>query len=270
VPVDKPENWPDYLALGITQEHIPELARMATDITLYNEDAEDPASWAPIHAWRALGQLQTTEALEPLVEMMRQKGEGFGWGSLLAGELPNVLALIGPASLPVLQAYLAETAEVQTEKLLSLLIVIDALERMVERHPETRDQCIAMVTQQLEAFEQNDPEWNAWLICMLVDWKAMESIDLIEQAFQSDCVEEMVAGDWDDVQVSLGLKSPTEVPPKRLFDLPTPTARALPQRSSSSDDFFGHGGSRKTKARAKRKQQADSRKKNRPKKKKKK
>jgi hypothetical protein len=269
----EPENWPDYLALGITQEHIPELLRMATDNTLYNTAAEDPASWAPVHVWRTLGQLQAREALEPLVEMVRQKAADLDWDFLIEEGFPDVFALIGPASLPVLQTYLAETAGAQTEGFASLLVVVDALEKIVERHPETRDQGVAIVTQQLEAFEQNTPEWNGWLISLLTDWQALESIALIEQAFQAKRVAEFVVGDWDEVQVAFGLKSREEVPRQQLINVPTPNFRSDSREAASPQDSCGDGGGRKsdkTKTRAKRKLQADSRKKNRPKKKKKK
>ncbi len=57
--VDPSEKWPDYLALGFTQEHVSELIRMATNLALHgNDDDEGCVWWAPIHAWRTLGQLR--------------------------------------------------------------------------------------------------------------------------------------------------------------------------------------------------------------------
>ena len=53
--------WPNYLELGLTQEHIPELIRMLTDEDLIWAPSDSLEVWAPMHAWRALGQLQTVE-----------------------------------------------------------------------------------------------------------------------------------------------------------------------------------------------------------------
>jgi hypothetical protein len=111
------------------------------------------------------------------------------------------------------------------------------------------------------------------LISLLTDWQALESIALIEQAFQAKRVAEFVVGDWDEVQVAFGLKSREEVPRQQLINVPTPNFRSDSREAASPQDSCGDGGGRKsdkTKTRAKRKLQADSRKKNRPKKKKKK
>jgi len=45
--------WPDYLALRIGPEHIPDLIRMIQDEELNQADSESLEVWAPVHAWRA-------------------------------------------------------------------------------------------------------------------------------------------------------------------------------------------------------------------------
>jgi hypothetical protein len=57
----------EYAALGIGQEHIPDLIRMATDRSLHQAMIDSDEVWAPVHAWRALSQLRAREAIEPLV-----------------------------------------------------------------------------------------------------------------------------------------------------------------------------------------------------------
>ena len=61
--------WMDYLEPGLGPEHVPDLIRMATDEQLNEGDAERPETWAPVHAWRALGQLRAESAVEPLLEV---------------------------------------------------------------------------------------------------------------------------------------------------------------------------------------------------------
>lgn len=96
-----PENWPNYAqALGLTVEDIPDLIHMAEDEQLWrffftdptnpNADEEDlseitpiqdnpidpeVALWAPIHAWRALGQLQAAESVKPLAHVLANRRE---------------------------------------------------------------------------------------------------------------------------------------------------------------------------------------------------
>lgn len=93
-----PENWPNYLELGFGLEHVPDLIRMAGDEELNWADSESLEVWAPLHAWRILGQLRAEEAIEPLIAL-RKTLEDSDWA---IDELPEVLGMIGPAALPPL------------------------------------------------------------------------------------------------------------------------------------------------------------------------
>jgi hypothetical protein len=89
--------WLDYVSdLGLTPEHVPDLIRLACDATLHTAEAEDPAVWAPTHAWRALGQLRAVEAVAPLLELLRGHADD-DWVDI---ELPYVFGLIGPGAIP--------------------------------------------------------------------------------------------------------------------------------------------------------------------------
>ncbi|MFL5700423.1 MAG: hypothetical protein ACJ797_25370, partial [Ktedonobacteraceae bacterium] len=44
------EDWPNYLELGFTPEHIPDLIRLATDKELNEGDLESLEVWSPVHA----------------------------------------------------------------------------------------------------------------------------------------------------------------------------------------------------------------------------
>ena len=62
--VRKQREWHDYAALGLTAAHVQDLVRMALDEDLLWADSEDVVVWAPLHAWRALGQLRAGEAAD--------------------------------------------------------------------------------------------------------------------------------------------------------------------------------------------------------------
>src|SRR4051794_2619848 len=66
----------------VEREHVPELIRMALDTSGLDDDRQDddaenepPELFAQVHAWRALGQLRATEAIAPLISLLRRVDE---------------------------------------------------------------------------------------------------------------------------------------------------------------------------------------------------
>jgi PBS lyase HEAT-like repeat len=203
-----PDEWPDYRELGIGPEHVPELIQMATDEALNEADSESTEVWAPVHAWRALGQLRAVEAVEPLLELFDRLEED-DW---VHEELPAVFGLIGPAALPALAAYLADLSHTDSSR----ISAIRSMEEIGKRWPEARGEALAMLEERLERFEENEPDVNAFLVEALVELGAKEAAPLIERAFAEGYVDPLVMGDWEDVQVELGLKSAEEGAPKQI------------------------------------------------------
>ena len=219
------QKWPDYPALGIGPEHVPDLIRLATDRELIWADLEGLEVWAPIHAWRALGQLRAEAAIEPLMRLFHELEDDELSGSYdwIMEEMPEVYGLIGPAAIPALTAYLAD----ESHGLYPRTTALNCLEKIGKEHPDTRAECVAILTRQLEQFDKNDPELNAFLIGSLIGLKAVEVASVIERAFVGGRVDEFIAGVWEDVQVELGLKvardrprrpSPLIAPPEVLPD----------------------------------------------------
>jgi len=216
-----PEEWPDYRELGIGPEHIPELIQMATDEQLNVAAAESPEVWAPLHAWRALGQLRAVEAVVPLLELFDQL-EDDDW---VHEELPVVFGLIGPAAFPALAAYLADLSHTDSSR----ISVIRSIEEIGKRWPDARGEALAILEERLERFEENETDVNAFLVEALVELEAKEAAPLIERAFAQGYVDPMVMGDWEDVQVELGLQSAEQVASRRANTWseslsPTPSA----------------------------------------------
>src|SRR5258708_20224318 len=146
-----PDAWPNYLELGLGPEHIPDLIRMAADHEIRTieseEDEEDePEFWAPVHAIRALGQLHAEAASEPLVHLLAEL-EHDEW---MLEELPLVYGLIGPAAIPALTAYLADSSN----EMYSLSYAANGLEEIGERHPDSRSEPIATLPQNPYPFEK--------------------------------------------------------------------------------------------------------------------
>src|SRR5207248_9503231 len=115
-----------------------------------SSDPEDPAYCAPLHAWRILGLLHAEAAIEPLITMT----EDSEYGDIASDELPEVYGLIGPAAIPFLTAFLAD----KSHKAPSRIDAIACIARIAEMHPHTKEECVNIITHQLEQFAENDPE----------------------------------------------------------------------------------------------------------------
>lgn len=205
------EDWPNYLERGLGPEHIDDLIRLATDqeVRWGGEDEEALEIWGPVHAWRALGQLRAKAAIEPLTPLFETK-EYDEWAM---EELPQVYALLGPAAIPALTAYIDNALDHSADTRISAVTSLEAIGR---RWPEARAACLASLTGQLELFAETDPEVNGFLINALIELEAVEAAPLIERAFAAKSVDLLIVGDWDDVQIELGLKPSPEVPEEAI------------------------------------------------------
>jgi len=199
-----PQDWPEYLELGIGPEHIPDLIRMATDEELRWAEPDTLEVCAPIHAWRTLGALHAEEATEPLLSLLKDVDENDDdW---VLEEMPEVYGRIGPAAIPALAAYMADTTHLTWAR----VTAVGGLEKIAQMHPESRDESVAVLTEQLKAYEDDDIDVTTSVIESLVKLKAVEAAPLMERAFAADRVDTFVMGDWYELQVELGLMSREE------------------------------------------------------------
>lgn len=188
-----------YYHTFLNQANIPELIQMATDLELHTADGESARIWAPLHAWRALGQLHAVDAVEPLVRLFEKSElEDDDW---IHDEIPEVLALIGPGAVPALADYLNG----HENNLHGRCTVTTALALIGKRHALARSECVRVLTSCLEQAENEFPELNGWLVVALLDLDARESAAVIERAFEADAVDCSIVGDLYDVLEALGL-----------------------------------------------------------------
>lgn len=251
--------WPDYPAeYGLGAEHIPELIRLATDMELWFSGGEGPEIWAPLHAWRALGQLRAEAAVEPLLGMLDELADE-DWA---LEELPVVFARIGAAAIPPLAEFLAGS----THALWARVASTSALEKIAEADPSAREAVVAALTRQLGKWYRQDKLLNAHLIHVLVELGAREAAPLMEEAFAADRVDIALRGDWEDVQVDLGLLPERRTVRPPLHPELEPLASLLRERLASRPSP-GSSSRPVNQAKAKRKLARQSRKRNRKRKK---
>jgi len=251
--------WVDYAALGLAEEHVPELIRMLQDEDLHWADGESDEVWAPLHAWRALGTLQAEAAIQPLVGLLPWiDAYDDDW---VMEDLPDVFERIGEAAVPALAIFLAD----DRHGLWARVTAASSLGKIGQAHPEARDVCIAALSTQLVHFNTVEKELNGFIVNALVDLKAVEAAPVMEQAFAADKVDISILGDWEDAQIALGLLDKRLTPPPEYVWLPESKIQEYEQ--AEAERRAQRKQQDQAKAKAKRKQAQKTRRKQRKKKK---
>lgn len=199
--------WPDYRTLGLEPRHVPALVRMATDPALHAAEERDPAGWATVHAWRALGQLRAEEAAAPLLALLERQGEN-PW---VYEEVPAVLGMIGPAVLTGATLLLFDEEKHEALRLAAAAVIAN----VAYEYPERHDEAAAVLTKQLEDWPHQGQLLNAYLIADLAGLGETAAAPVMEAAFAAGAVDLSVIGDWEDVQVELGMIPERRTPPPR-------------------------------------------------------
>ncbi len=241
------QDWLNYVEeLQLEEQHIPELIKMATDENLNHAHPESQEVWSPVHAWRALGQLKALEALEPLLELLDREPDD-DWISI---DFPHLCPRLGKECTPLLETFLADSSR----DVFARITVADTLKTVAEQYPETLESTVATLVGELEKFRENDPGLNGFLIGALVDLQATETIKTIRRAFQADRVDSFVIGDWEDVQVELGLKTRRKIQEQPVSDLEDFTS-LLPEQPEMNQTKVnkGFGNTQKKKSRNRKK-----------------
>jgi len=204
----------DYLSLGLRPEDVPALIAMAGDDVLWQADSDDVEVWAPIHAWRALGDLRAEEAIAPLIALLSKPVED-GYDDWINGELPDIFAKIGPAAIPMLAAYLRAPGHGHWAR----ITAATSLSHIALAAPEIRNTVVAALCETVDdtvsrrrPTNENEQILNGFVISELITLGASEAAPSIEAAFAADRVDETISGDLEDVQIALGLRTQRDTP----------------------------------------------------------
>ena len=73
-------------------------------------------------------------------------------------------------------------------------------------YPDSREQCFETLTKLLTHLIYNDVSLNGFLISFLVNLEAVVSIDVIRKAFQNESVDHGIIGDFEDIEIAMGLR----------------------------------------------------------------
>jgi hypothetical protein len=133
----------------------------------------------------------------------------------LASDFPRAMGMIGRPAIPALVEALDRPGDPVVRGSMA-----EAIARIGQTDREARDRCASILAERLEHFERQEPELNGFIVSSLLDLEAVEYAAVIERAMTSGKVDESIVGDWEDVQVELGLldarKTPARSPLERL------------------------------------------------------
>ncbi|MCX6067538.1 MAG: DUF1186 domain-containing protein [Chloroflexi bacterium] len=194
----------DYLGMGFTREHIPELIRMVEDEILRSLPVDEkgtsrPETYAQVHAWRVLAQLGAVEAIPALLGLLHfldDENDDF-----VDEEIPEILGKLGQAAIEPCRAYLADQENGQYARGAVAL----SLSEIGLNYPENREACVQALISSLENYENDDETVNAFTLSYLSDLKSVEAAPLAEEMFAAGCVDESIAGDFENYQIRVGL-----------------------------------------------------------------
>jgi hypothetical protein len=182
--------------LPITEQHLPELVRMARDRALNTADSEALEVWAPVHALAAIGELDPVAALPDLLPLFDFSSD---W---LTPLLEESFVKVGAAALPVLAGYLHDP----TRWGYGRAHAADALTEIAKAHPELHAQVVAALRDTLRDAAHNLDSTNGLIVANLIELGAAEALPEIRHAYAIGQVDELINGDWGRVQADLGVE----------------------------------------------------------------
>jgi hypothetical protein len=198
--------WPDYRQLGIGERHVPELIAACRTDKFAVAHMGDLITEGNAHAWRALGQIATPEALDFLTSVLERMWDDHAYSDLLfdddadrMDELGPILSQAGEAAVDRMVRVMNGPGSVFTRDAAGL-----ALACIAHKHPELRARALREIVAQLENPNNDEEMTTAWL-GVLIPMRAVEAAGAIERQFSAGRIDSSSYGDWKMVRAELGL-----------------------------------------------------------------
>lgn len=197
-------SWPNYLKMGFTSEHIPELIHLVQDFELANlpwdeDEQESDAVYGQMHAWRTLIQLQATEAIPVMLNLFHSLDDNFD--DYISTEVPRALGMLGEAALTPSYELLKDQARSTTARIHAASTVAE----IGKRHPGLRRICVRLLIDALAEYKSNDAGVNSFIILGLATLKSHEAALLVETGIREGFSDTCFSGSYRTYKASLGL-----------------------------------------------------------------
>ena len=198
---DVRDNWRDYLVLNFSEADTAELITLILSGHLSNNDAD---FFVAVHAWRVLGQLQAIEAIEPLMSLFAIDDHN-DW---FLSDMPIVMGYFGIPALESLKACLFDNKQAE----LARSLAAECIENIINKNPDSRLVCIELFNTFLEQASVEDSGVVAMVISLLAELKAIDSIDIVREAYQRNIVDTSFVGNFETAEIAFGLGEASEIP----------------------------------------------------------
>jgi len=212
--VERHRDWVDYRKLGFEADDIPQLIQLLS-LTELRESAEPQLvhEFAPIHAWRILGQLQHIDAVAPLIELL----PSFRDNDWAISELPQVFGMIGSAAIKPLSNCALDLTQAEIARVLAMDSLIDI--SYVE--PHTREEIISLFSDLIGLADRQSQRFNGLLVVNLIELQKDVFSRDIRDLYQRNLVDTLLAGDIDEIGPILTLGAQDIEPLDDLTESPS-------------------------------------------------
>jgi hypothetical protein len=159
--------------------------------------------------------LRAAEAVPALIGVLYRADEYDS--ELVTEEIPQIFALIGEPAIQGLIRYAGDTSYTRNAR----ATASSSLSYIGKEHPETREACIAGIETALAQYRHNDHALNGFFVADLLDLKAVEAFPTIKQVYLEKCIDLMICGDLEDMEIELGLRKKRSTKRPNLLNLDT-------------------------------------------------
>jgi hypothetical protein len=210
------EAWINYLDQGFTESDISDLIKIATDTDLY---WNDETWYVPVHAWRALGQLQAKDAVIALINCFEDLNESIE----AVEDLSEVLGKISKNAIAALAQYLKESSASEWPKV-NALISLENIAKYNQEDKEIFNWIVEILTSYLKKPDINKTRLNALIVGTLSDLNKIdkipdETIEVIRELYKNELVELFIAGDIEDFEIELGIREQRDTPIPKYYGI---------------------------------------------------
>ncbi|VVB84945.1 Uncharacterised protein [uncultured archaeon] len=138
-------------------------------------------AWAPIHVIHILPLIKTREALELLLDIMRDERDALGdW---ITEDTPTLLAAFGEDAIERLKEYILD----ETLDRYIRISVATALNMIAHQNPARKEDIKAFLLKLLE--DTNDPTFAAFLVDELLSFKDQNLLPQVDMAFEKGKID---------------------------------------------------------------------------------
>ena len=238
--LDEAKSWPDYLQYGFTDEDVPDLLSLVAAYAMGEEASGRGGGGVSVHAWRVLGQLGSSEAIAPLVELFGLLCDD----DLALMEIPVVMGMLGEPAIGPLEACFRDTGLGEYARCMAS----EGLKEIALLYPDQREAVVTVLTDYLRDPDAAALVVNASGVAILMDLKATESMDVVRSLYERGLAEIGFCGDIEDVEIGFGLRKNRSTPRPGYWE----TKQVSDYGSDADDDGdvieyflgrYGHGDS---------------------------